>query len=224
MRKIYSYLLAALAAIALAVPATAQTVTVTGQVTDATDGQPLIGAGVVLSGGSGTITDFDGKFVIQAPANATITFSSLGYVSVTEAVNGRGVINVVLNPDTEALDEVVVLGYTTQKKAELSSAVVSMSGEKLRDVSTNDVGNMLQGKVAGVVVMNGSGQPGDNADIRIRGTGSITAGAGPLYVVDGVAGGSFNPNEAVSSSSRPRAVPRTTPPWNSRPTAVSRRP
>ena len=92
MRKIYSYLLAAIAALALAVPATAQTVTVTGQVTDATDGQPLIGAGVLLSGGSGTITDFDGKFVIQAPANATITFSSLGYVSVTEAVNGRGVI------------------------------------------------------------------------------------------------------------------------------------
>ena len=195
MRKIYSYLLAAIAALALAVPATAQTVTVTGQVTDATDGQPLIGAGVLLSGGSGTITDFDGKFVIQAPANATITFSSLGYVSVTEAVNGRSVINVALSPDTEALDEVVVLGYTTQKKAELSSAVVSMSGEKLRDVSTNDVGNMLQGKVAGVVVMNGSGQPGDNADIRIRGTGSITAGAGPLYVVDGVAGGSFNPND-----------------------------
>ena len=195
MRKIYSYLLAAFAAIALAIPATAQTITVSGQVTDASDGQPLIGAGVMLPGGSGTITDYDGKFVIQAPANASITFSSLGYVSVTEAVNGRSVINVALAPDTEALDEVVVLGYTTQKKAELSSAVVSMSGEKLRDVSTSDVGNMLQGKVAGVVVMNGSGQPGDNADIRIRGTGSITAGAGPLYVVDGVAGGSFNPND-----------------------------
>ena len=195
MRKISSYLFAVLAAALLAIPATAQTITVSGQVTDATDGQPLIGAGVMLSGGNGTITDYDGKFVIQAPANATITFSSLGYVSVTEAVNGRSVINVALSPDTEALDEVVVLGYTTQKKAELSSAVVSMSGEKLRDVSTNDVGNMLQGKVAGVVVMNGSGQPGDNADIRIRGTGSITAGAGPLYVVDGVAGGSFNPND-----------------------------
>ena len=195
MRKLHSYLLAALAAFALAVPAMAQTVTVTGRVTDATDGQPIIGAGVMLSGGSGTITDFDGNFSIKAPANATITFSSLGYVSVSEAVNGRAVINVALTPDTEALDEVVVLGYTTQKKAELSSAVVSMSGEKLRDVATSDVGNMLQGKVAGVVVMNGSGQPGDNADIRIRGTGSITAGAGPLYVVDGVAGGSFNPND-----------------------------
>ncbi len=195
MRKIYSYLLAAFAAIVLAIPAAAQQITISGQVTDASDGQPLIGAGVLLSNGNGTITDYDGKFVIQAPANATVTFSSLGYVSISEAVNGRTVINVALHPDTEALEEVVVLGYTTQKKAELSSAVVSMSGEKLRDVATNDVGNMLQGKVAGVVVMNGSGRPGENADIRIRGTGSITAGAGPLYVVDGVAGGSFNPND-----------------------------
>ncbi len=129
MRKIHSYLLALAAALALSVPAMAQTVTVTGRVTDASDGQPLIGAGVMLSGGSGTVTDFDGKFVIQAPASATITFSSLGYVSVSEAVNGRTVINVALNPDTEALEEVVVLGYTTQKKAELSSALVSMSGE-----------------------------------------------------------------------------------------------
>ena len=84
MRKISSYLFAVLAAALLAIPATAQTITVSGQVTDATDGQPLIGAGVMLSGGNGTITDYDGKFVIQAPANATITFSSLGYVSVTE--------------------------------------------------------------------------------------------------------------------------------------------
>ena len=195
MRKCFSFLLAALTALVLVIPAAAQQITVSGQVTDATDGQPLVGAGVLLPGGNGTITDYDGKFVIQAPKNATLTFSSLGYASVTEAVNGRTVINVALSPDNEALEEVVVLGYTTQKKAELSSAVVSISGEKLRDVSTSDVGNMLQGKVAGVVVMNGSGQPGDNADIRVRGTGSITAGAGPLYVVDGVAGGSFNPND-----------------------------
>ena len=195
MRKIYSSLLAAIAAAVLALPATAQQITVSGQVTDATDGQPLIGVGVMLPGGGGTVTDYDGHYVIQAPKDATLTFSSLGYSNVTEEINGRTTINVALSPDTQALDEVVVLGYTTQKKAELSSAVVSMSGEKLRDVATNDVGNMLQGKVAGVVVMNGSGRPGENADIRVRGTGSITAGAGPLYVVDGVAGGSFNPND-----------------------------
>lgn len=195
MRKIYSYLLAAFAAAVLAIPASAQKISISGQVLDASDGQPLIGAGVVLPNGTGTITDYEGKYVIQADRNETLTFSSLGYISVSEPISGRNVINVSLSPDTQSLEEVVVLGYTTQKKAELSSSVVSMSGEKLRDVSTPDVGNMLQGKVAGVMVMNGSGQPGDAADIRIRGTGSISAGAGPLYVVDGVAGGSFNPND-----------------------------
>ena len=159
MRKIFSNLLAVLAAAVLAIPATAQQITVSGQVTDASDGQPLIGVGVMLPGGGGTVTDYDGHYVIQAPKEASLTFSSLGYTNVTEAINGRTTINVALTPDTQALDEVVVLGYTTQKKAELSSAVVSMSGEKLRDVATNDVGNMLQGKVAGVVVMNGSGRP-----------------------------------------------------------------
>ena len=173
----------------------AQQITITGTVLDASDGQPLIGAGVVLSTGGGTITDYEGKYVLHAPKDASITFSTLGYLSATEAIDGRTVINISLTPDSEALEEVVVLGYTTQKKAELSSAVVTVSGEKLADVTTPDVGNMLQGKVAGVMVMNSSGQPGENAAIRIRGTGSITAGAGPLYVVDGVAGGSFNPND-----------------------------
>ena len=195
MRKSIFHVLAVVAAFLLAIPATAQQITVSGQVTDATDGQPLVGVGVLLPGAKGTTTDYDGKYVIKVDKNATITYSSLGYNTVKEAVGGRTVVNVAMHPDTESLEEVVVLGYTTQKKAELSSAVVSISGEKLRDVSTSDVGNMLQGKVAGVVVMNGSGQPGDNADIRVRGTGSITAGAGPLYVVDGVAGGSFNPND-----------------------------
>lgn len=173
----------------------AQTITVTGQVLDASDGQPLIGAGVVLSTGGGTVTDYDGKYVIQAPTGASLTFSSLGYLPETQAISGRTVINVSLSPDAESLEEVVVLGFTAQKKAELTSAVVTMAADKLTDVTTPDVGNMLQGKVAGVMVMNNTGQPGASADIRIRGTGSITAGAGPLYVVDGVAGGAFNPND-----------------------------
>lgn len=173
----------------------AQKITVTGQVLDASDGQPLIGAGIIPSTGGGTITDYDGNYVIKVEKDATLTFSTLGYVSATEAVNGRTVINVSLSPENESLEEVVVLGFTSQKKAELTSAVVTVSSEKLTDVTTPDVGNMLQGKVAGVMVMNSSGQPGEGADIRIRGTGSITAGAGPLYVVDGVAGGAFNPND-----------------------------
>lgn len=195
MSKIHYHLFAVLAAIMIAAPAMAQQITVSGRVTDASDGTPLIGAGILVSGGSGTVTDFDGRYVVTVSADAEITFTSLGYVSVKENISGRTAIDAALVPETQSLDEIVVLGYTTQKKAELSSAVVSMSGEKLRDVSTSDVGNMLQGKVAGVVVMNSSGQPGSEADIRIRGTGSITAGAGPLYVVDGVAGGSFSPND-----------------------------
>ena len=195
MKKAFLKGLAVFALIFMAQLGFAQTITVTGQVIDASDGQPLIGAGVLVSNGGGTITDYDGKYVIQAPSGATLTFSSLGYLPETQAIDGRTVINVSLSPDSEALEEVVVLGFTSQKKAELTSAVVSMDAEKLTDVTTADVGNMLQGKVAGVMVMNSTGQPGASADIRIRGTGSITAGAGPLYVVDGVAGGSFNPND-----------------------------
>ncbi len=187
--------LAVIAALSLSFSAFAQNKNVSGKVVDASDGQPVIGAGVTLPSGAGTVTDYEGKYVISVPQGASLTFSSLGYTSVTVEVGNQTVVNVELTPDNQLLDEVVVLGYTAQKKAELSSSVVSMSGEALRDVATQDVGNMLQGKVAGVVVMNSSGQPGSNADIRIRGTGSITAGAGPLYVVDGVAGGAFNPND-----------------------------
>ena len=188
-------ILTVLASLALSITMSAQNVSVSGQVLDASNGEPIIGAGVLVSTGGGTVTDYDGNYTISAPKGSVLVFSSLGYNEHRENVDGRTEINVSLQPDNQLLEEVVVLGYTTQKKAELSSSVVSMSGEKLRDVATNDVGNMLQGKVAGVVVMNGSGRPGESADIRIRGTGSITAGAGPLYVVDGIAGGSFNPND-----------------------------
>jgi len=195
MKTTHIRILTVLAALALSLPMFGQKHQVTGQVLDADSGAPVIGAGVMLSSGGGTTTDYDGKYVIMADDKDVLTFASIGYNEVKEVVGGRSVINVTLTEDTTVLEEVVVLGYTSQKKAELSSSVVSMSGDALRDVATSDVGNMLQGKVAGVVVMNGSGQPGDNADIRIRGTGSISAGAGPLYVVDGVAGGSFNPND-----------------------------
>ena len=195
MKSTFFRVIAVLAMLSLAPAVFAQKHQVSGTILEASSGQPVIGAGVLLSSGGGTTTDYDGKYTIMAADDDVITISSVGYETVSEKVGGRRVIDFLLNTDTEFLDEVVVLGYTTQKKAELSSAVVTVSGEKLRDVATSDVGNMLQGKVAGVVVMNGSGQPGDNANIRIRGTGSITAGAGPLYVVDGVAGGSFNPND-----------------------------
>ena len=195
MKKSIRILTIALALLAISSQMFAQTHQVVGRVLDASTGEPVIGAGVVASNGGGTVTDYDGNYVLSASPAATLTISSIGYKTVTEQVGDRTRIDVKLQPDNLLLDEVVVLGYTTQKKAELSSAVVSMSGEKLTDVTSPDVGNMLQGKVAGVVAMNSSGQPGQEAAIRIRGTGSISAGAGPLYVVDGVAGGDFNPND-----------------------------
>ena len=178
----------------------AQTITVSGRVLDAADGQPLPGVGVIPSTGGGTVTDFNGNYSIAVAPDASLTFSSLGYQEVTEAVGGRAVINISLQSETQTLDDVVVLGYTSQKKAEISSSVVTMSGDKLVDVVTPDVGNMLQGKVAGVLVYNASGQPGEAAQIRIRGTGSIAASADPLYVVDGIPGGSFNPNDVETIS------------------------
>ena len=173
----------------------AQQHTVTGTVVEADNGQPLVGVAVMVSTGGGTTTDINGAYAVQVSDDATLTFSTLGFLDATEKVNGRSVVNVKMTVDQQLLDEVVVLGYTSQKKNELSSSVVTISSERLKDVTTPDLGNMLQGKAAGVLVMNASGQPGDGAKIRIRGTGSITAGAGPLYVVDGVAGGSFNPND-----------------------------
>lgn len=184
-----------LAALLVSVATFAQKVTVSGQVTTAADKQPLVGVSVIPSSGGGTITDAQGNYSIDVAANETLTFSYLGYEEVSQKVAGRTTINVALKTDAKSIDEVVVLGYTSQKKNELSSSIVTIDSEALTDVTSADIGNMLQGKAAGVLVMNASGQPGASADIRIRGTGSISAGAGPLYVVDGVAGGSFNPND-----------------------------
>ena len=181
----------------LTTAAFAQT-SVTGSVKDADTGEPLIGVGVIVSTGGGTITDENGSFTVNVGKNATLTFNLLGYADVVEAVNGRSKLEVFMKEDVNFLEEVVVMGYTTQKKNELSSSVVSLRSEELLDNSTPDLGNMIQGKAAGVVVMNGSGMPGEAAQIRIRGTGSISASADPLYVVDGIAGGTFNPNDVES--------------------------
>ena len=163
----------------LSVSVFAQQHNVTGVVVDADNGQPLVGVAVMVSTGGGVVTDANGSYAVSASDNATLTFNTLGYIDVVETVNGRSVINVKMTVDSEQLEEVVVLGYTSQKKNELSSSVVSLSAEKLKDVTSPDLGNMLQGKAAGVLVTNASGQPGDGAKIRIRGTGSITANSGP---------------------------------------------
>ena len=193
MKKLFSIILLGL----LTVAAFAQN-TVTGSVKDAATGEPLVGVGVIVSTGGGTVTDLDGSFSVSAGKDATLSFDLLGYSEVVEPVGGRSKIEVFMKEDVNFLDEVVVMGYTTQKKNELSSSVVALRSEELLDPSTPDLGNMIQGKAAGVVVMNASGMPGEAAQIRIRGTGSISASADPLYVVDGIAGGTFNPNDVES--------------------------
>lgn len=170
--------------------------TVTGTVTDALDDSPIIGGSVQVRGTAiGTFTDISGNYSIDVPENAVLEFNYIGYETTVETVAGRSVISVGMTQEINALEAVVMLGYSSAKKTELSSSVVTVKGETLRDVTTPDVGNMLQGKVAGVLVYNASGQPGESAQIRVRGTGSISANSAPLYVVDGIPGGSFNPND-----------------------------
>ncbi|MEA4948201.1 MAG: carboxypeptidase-like regulatory domain-containing protein, partial [Petrimonas sp.] len=171
-------------------------VTIRGTVTSAEDQEPLPGVSITIKGSTGgTITDIDGNYSIEINSDNVLLFSYVGFKTQERPVNGSRVINVALETDTYLMEEVIVMGYSSQKKAELSSSLVTLSSEQLTDVNTSDVGNMLQGKVAGVVVYNSTGQPGANAEIRIRGTGSITADADPLYVVDGIPYGTFNPND-----------------------------
>lgn len=173
--------------------------TVTGTVTSAEDGLPLPGVSIVVTGSTqGTITDIDGHYGMEVAPGSELQFSFVGYK--TRTLKASAVLDVIMETDAIMMDEVVSLGYSSMKKAELSSAVVTVSGDALTDVTSADVGNMLQGKVAGVQVTNAGGQPGEAAEIHIRGTGSITASSSPVYVVDGVMGASFNPQDVESIS------------------------
>lgn len=179
--------------------ATFADISVKGTVIDADNSEPMIGVSILVKGTtSGTITDFDGNFEMTVPDKATLQLSYMGYKTIE--IRAMEKMQIIMELDAQQLQEVVSLGYSAVKKAELSSAVVTVDAEKLTDVTTADVGNMLQGKVAGVQVTNAGGQPGDAAQIRIRGTGSITASSAPVYVVDGVMGGTFNPNDVETIS------------------------
>lgn len=184
-------------------PPVADTViTVTGRITTA-DNTPLPGATVMVKGTArGTQTNEQGEFQLKnIPPGAVLVVSNIGYSSREIGVprNG-GAINISLQEDTQNFNEIVVVGYSDKKKSELTSAVSVVSAEKLKDVTTNDVGSMLQGKVAGLQVINSSGVPGSAAEVRLRGVSSVNASQTPLYVVDGIIGGSFDPNDVESIS------------------------
>ncbi|MCB0616619.1 MAG: TonB-dependent receptor plug domain-containing protein, partial [Phaeodactylibacter sp.] len=165
----------------------AQLRTITGQVSSV-EGEPLIGATILVenTSGRGTITDFDGRFSIEAKTGEALTISYTGYEAATVAVTTDNTLSVVLQVASELLDEVVVIGYGTQKKSDLTGAVSSISGDELRSSITTNIDQALQGRVAGVQVTQNSGQPGGAASIRIRGSNSITGSSEPLYVIDGI--------------------------------------
>ena len=175
-----------------------QTIKVSGQVVDQS-GEALIGATVKVKGAqTGAITDVDGKFQLDAPANATLVVSYVGYKDREIAVRGRAILNEIqLESDAMMLDQVVVVGYGVQKKADLTGSVSIVNADELKRVSHSNISSMLEGKVAGVQITS-DGQPGADPSVRIRGIGSFGS-TSPLYVIDGVPMGTtirdFSPND-----------------------------
>ncbi len=159
-------------------------------------GDPLSNVSVLIKGTTrGTQTDERGRFSIQAAESDSLQFSYIGFETrVVKA--GRGAnLDIVLISASQQINDVVVVGYSDKKKSELTSAVTVVTADKLKDVTTNDIGSMLQGKVAGLQVVNSSGAPGAAAEIRLRGISSVNASQSPLVVVDGIIGGNYDPND-----------------------------
>ena len=174
-----------LAALLVSVSLMAQTVTITGLVKDSAG--PVIGAAVLEQGTSnGTTTDFEGRFELTVKSGATIEVSSIGYKTVEIKVAGKTYFEVVLEEDSLFLDDVVVVGYGTMKRSDLSGASVSMKEEDLRGSIISSLDQTLQGRAAGVTAVQTSGAPGSSSSIRVRGQATVNANAEPLYVIDGV--------------------------------------
>lgn len=159
--------------------------TVTGRVTDAS-GEPIIGANVSdTRTKAGTITDLYGRFSLTVEDNSTLTISFIGYMEQRVAVKDGAPLNIKLKEDAQLLDEVVVVGYGSMKKSDLTGSVVSLKAEDINSPANSSLLQMMQGRAAGVTITQSSAQPGGAASIKIRGTSSVNAGKTPLYVVDG---------------------------------------
>ncbi len=181
----------------------AQSRTITGTVTDAVDGTPLPSVTVNVKGTVvSAVTDDRGVFSIDVPGSGrALVFTFVGYKQVEVAIGASNTVNVAMENDAQSLDDVVVIGYGTAKKSDLTGAVATVRAEKLVDMPVPNITQALQGKVAGVEVAVNSNAPGAGAKVRIRGLGSINSNLDPLYVVDGVVGvngNSLNPNDIAS--------------------------
>ena len=182
MRTALLFLLVAMISLSVS----AQNVTVKGTVKDKT-GETVIGASVVQKGntGNGTITDIDGNFTLSVPANSTLVISYVGMKTQEITLKGQTKINVVLDDDSQALDEVVVIGYGTVQKKDLTGSVASVSAKQLSAVPVSNASEALQGKMAGVQITQTEGSPDADIRIRVRGGGSLSQDNSPLYIVDG---------------------------------------
>ena len=163
-----------------------QDITIRGKVQDANH-EPVIGASILVKGTTnGTITDLDGNYTLQASANATLVVTYVGYQTEQIAVDGRKQINIALKEDAKALEEVVVVGYGTARKSDVTGSIASVQGDIMREVPAANISYALQSRVAGVDMTQTSSKPGANMQIRIRGTRSLTASNDPLIVLDGI--------------------------------------
>ncbi|NLZ94502.1 MAG: TonB-dependent receptor plug domain-containing protein, partial [Bacteroidales bacterium] len=176
-----------------------QTRTISGKITDLNN-ETLIGVNVIEKGTTnGSVTDIDGHFSVNVPSNSTLLISYVGYISQEIPIEGKTSFNIVLVEDYEILDELVVVGYGTQRKEAVTGSVTSMKGDAMREVASSNITQALQGRVAGVEMSQTSTKPGSQMQIRIRGTRSLNASNDPLIVLNGIpfAGsiGDINPND-----------------------------
>ena len=175
---------------------------VTGKVKDSS-GEPVIGASVVVKGNNtmGTITDFDGNFMLDVPTKSVLVISYIGYVTQEVPTVGKKSLEIILKEDTKTLDEVVVIGYGTQRKGDVTSSVASVKADNFVKGAVKDVGQLIQGKVAGLAITNPNGDPTGSTQIRLRGTNTISgANTAPLVLIDGIPGelGTVAPEDVES--------------------------
>lgn len=203
--------------VGICVASAQQTLSVSGVVSDASDGSPMAGVSVTVKGTTtGTVTDIDGKYTLKASQGSTLVFSFVGMVKQEIAVK-REAINVRMASNAKMLNEVVAVGYGTMKKSDLSGASAGINAEKIKGSVITNMDQALQGRVTGVTAVQTSGAPGSSVSIRVRGQGTINSGAEPLYVIDGVpvsvsgtSGASFGLGDALGNGTVSTVSPLST--------------